>query len=159
MGHQHSTPQPFVPGMYSAPPYPTAPYYGYSGFSGFYPSVPAPHAGPSTSTGSNGSAGPIPGSAGNQGAWSDEETEKLKKLAEEHRNANGDIAWDALCEKWGNSRTRCCFNRVRLRVLADDFESGTKYSSKRLRLVSKNHLRGGQSVGVIQRVNHLPIAQ
>ncbi|KAF8415007.1 hypothetical protein L210DRAFT_3432899, partial [Boletus edulis BED1] len=92
--------------MYSAPAYPTAPYYGYSGYSSFYPSIPAPQAGPSTSTGSNGPAGPIPGSAGNQGAWSDEETEKLKKLAEEHRNANGEIAWDALCEKWGNSRTR-----------------------------------------------------
>ncbi|KAG6370845.1 hypothetical protein JVT61DRAFT_11057 [Boletus reticuloceps] len=106
MGHQHQTPQQFVPGMYSAPAYPTAPYYGYSGYSTFYPSIPAPQAGPSTSTGSNGPAGPIPGSAGNQGAWSDEETEKLKKLAEEHRNANGEIAWDALCERWGNSRTR-----------------------------------------------------
>ncbi|KAG8213434.1 hypothetical protein J3R82DRAFT_11947 [Butyriboletus roseoflavus] len=106
MGHQHPTPQQFVPGMYSAPTYPTAPYYGYGGYSSFYPSVPAPQAGPSPSTGSNGSAGPIPGSAGNQGAWSDEETEKLKKLAEEHRNASGEIAWDALCEKWGNSRTR-----------------------------------------------------
>jgi hypothetical protein len=109
MGHQHPTPQQFVPGIYSAPAYPTAPYYGYSGYSGFYPSAPPPQAGPSTSTGSNGSAGPLLGSAGNQGAWSDEETEKLKKLAEEHRNASGEIAWDALCEKWGNSRTRCCF--------------------------------------------------
>lgn len=108
MGHQHPTPQQFVPGMYSAPTYPTAPYYGYGGYSGFYPSVPAPQPGPSASTGSNGSVGPIPGSAGNQGAWSDEETEKLKKLAEEHRNANGEIVWDALCEKWGNSRTRYC---------------------------------------------------
>ena len=109
MGHQHPTPQQFVPGMYTAPAYPTAPYYGYGGYSGFYPSAPAPQAGPSTSTGSNASAGPILGSAGNQGAWSDEETEKLKRLAEEHRNASGEIAWDALCEKWGNSRTRCCF--------------------------------------------------
>lgn len=108
MGHQHPTPQQFVPGMYNTPAYPTAPYYGYGGYSSFYPSVPAPQAGPSTSTGPNGSAGPIPGSAGNQGAWSDEETEKLKKLAEEHRNASGEIAWDALCEKWGNSRTRYC---------------------------------------------------
>ncbi|KAI9568206.1 hypothetical protein HD554DRAFT_2100829 [Boletus coccyginus] len=106
MGHQHPAPQQFVPGMYSTPAYPTAPYYGYSGYSGFYPSAPAPQAGPSNATGSNGSAAPVPGSAGNQGAWSDEETEKLKKLAEEHRNANGEIAWDALCEKWGNSRTR-----------------------------------------------------
>ena len=107
MGHQHPTPQQFVQGMYSTPTYPNTPYYGYSGYNGFYPSVPAPQAGPSTSVGSNGTAAHIPGSAGNQGAWSDEETEKLKKLAEEHRNSSGEIAWDALCEKWGNSRTRC----------------------------------------------------
>lgn len=108
MGHQHTPPQQFVPGMHNTPAYPTTPYYGYSGYSSFYPSAPPPQAAPSASTGSNGSAGPIPGSAGNQGAWSDEETEKLKKLAEEHRSASGEIAWDALCEKWGNSRTRWC---------------------------------------------------
>ncbi|KAG9314827.1 hypothetical protein JVU11DRAFT_3921 [Chiua virens] len=106
MGHQHTTAQQYVPGVYSAPTYPTTPYYGYSGYNGFYPSVPATQAGPSTSTTSNGSVGLIPGSAGNQGAWSDNETEKLKKLAEEHRSPNGEITWDALCEKWGNSRTR-----------------------------------------------------
>jgi len=52
------------------------------------------------------SPGGVAGSGGNQGAWSEEETKRLKKLAEEHRNGNGEIVWDALCEKWGNSRTR-----------------------------------------------------
>ncbi|KAF8841809.1 hypothetical protein BDN67DRAFT_966710 [Paxillus ammoniavirescens] len=107
MGHQHPPPQQFVPGMYGTPAYPTTPYYAYGGYGGFFPPVTAPQAGPSTPTaGTSGSAGAASGSAGNQGAWSDEETEKLKKLAEEYRNASGDIAWDALCEKWGNSRTR-----------------------------------------------------
>jgi hypothetical protein len=110
MGHQHPPPQQFVPGMYGAPAYPTTPYYAYGGYGGFFPPVTAPQAGPSTPTaGTSGSAGAASGSAGNQGAWSDEETEKLKKLAEEYRNVSGDIAWDALCEKWGNSRTRYCF--------------------------------------------------
>lgn len=106
MGHQQSTPQQFVSSMYNTSAYPTTPYYNYGGYSGFYPPVTASQSAANTSAASNGSAGPIPGSAGNQGAWSDEETEKLKKLAEEHRSANGEIAWDALCEKWGNSRTR-----------------------------------------------------
>ncbi|KAI6033323.1 hypothetical protein EDC04DRAFT_2868889 [Pisolithus marmoratus] len=106
MSHPQQPSQQFVPSVYNNPAYPTAPYYGYGGYAGYYPSV--PQAGPSAGS----SSPPIStnainsNSAGNQGAWSDEETEKLKKLAEEHRNNNGDIAWDALCEKWGNSRTR-----------------------------------------------------
>ena len=44
---------------------------------------------------------------GNQGAWSDEETERLKKMAEEHRvKATGEINWDAVIQEWGISRTR-----------------------------------------------------
>ena len=44
---------------------------------------------------------------GNQGAWSDEETERLKKMAEEHRvKATGEINWDAMIQEWGISRTR-----------------------------------------------------
>ncbi|KAG6331501.1 hypothetical protein ID866_7588 [Astraeus odoratus] len=103
--HQHPSPQ-FTPGVYSNPSYPTAPYYGYGGYGGYYQPMPQPA--PSTSASST--TPPVSASsmnsAGNQGAWSDEETEKLKKLAEDHRGSNGDIAWDALCEKWGNSRTR-----------------------------------------------------
>lgn len=50
-----------------------------------------------------------PASAGNQGAWSDEETEKLKKLAEESKakgNGLGEIDWDHVCNAWGAGRTR-----------------------------------------------------
>jgi hypothetical protein len=68
--------------------------------------------GPSTATAagsSSGSTGGVAGSGGNQGAWSEEETKRLKQLAEEHRNGSGEIVWDALCEKWGNSRTRWAF--------------------------------------------------
>ena len=44
---------------------------------------------------------------GNQGAWSDEETERLKKMAEEHRaKATGEINWDLVIQEWGISRTR-----------------------------------------------------
>lgn len=108
-----SDPQSFVVPMgqqqaypYGAPAYPTAPYYAY-GYGGYYPPV-AP-SGPSTATvagSSSGSTGGAAGSGGNQGAWSEEETKRLKNLAEEHRNGNGEIIWDTLCEKWGNSRTR-----------------------------------------------------
>ncbi|KAI6008109.1 hypothetical protein F5J12DRAFT_826686 [Pisolithus orientalis] len=106
MSHSQQSSQQFVPSVYNNPAYPTAPYYGYGGYGGYYP--PVPQAGPSTGSSTPpASASAInSNSAGNQGAWSDEETEKLKKLAEEHRSNTGDIAWDALCEKWGNSRTR-----------------------------------------------------
>jgi len=44
---------------------------------------------------------------GNQGSWSDEETERLKKMAEEHRSkTTGEINWDAVIQEWGISRTR-----------------------------------------------------
>ena len=50
-----------------------------------------------------------PASAGNQGAWSDEETEKLKKLADESKTKDGvvgEIDWDYVCNNWGAGRTR-----------------------------------------------------
>ena len=52
-----------------------------------------------------------PAAAGNQGAWSEEETEKLRKLAEESKSqgahsANGEIDWDWVCAAWGAGRTR-----------------------------------------------------
>lgn len=50
-----------------------------------------------------------PAAAGNQGAWSEEETEKLRRLAEESRtagNPDGDYDWDYVCNNWGPGRTR-----------------------------------------------------
>jgi hypothetical protein len=53
-----------------------------------------------------------PAAAGNQGAWSDEETEKLKRLAEESKQGDSsEIDWDWVCNNWGAGRTRyahCC---------------------------------------------------
>ena len=46
---------------------------------------------------------------GNQGAWSEEETERLKKLAEESKTVGGqagDIDWDWVVNKWGSGRSR-----------------------------------------------------
>lgn len=45
---------------------------------------------------------------GNQGAWSDEETERLKKLTEDSRSkgSSGEIEWDWVIQEWGISRTR-----------------------------------------------------
>lgn len=52
-----------------------------------------------------------PASSGNQGAWSEEETEKLRKLAEESKTQGtgsepGEIDWDWVCSAWGPGRTR-----------------------------------------------------
>ncbi|KAF8071663.1 hypothetical protein FPV67DRAFT_1482234 [Lyophyllum atratum] len=48
------------------------------------------------------------GAGGNQGAWSDEETERLKKLAEDSRavGTGGEMEWDWVVHQWGNGRTR-----------------------------------------------------
>lgn len=52
-----------------------------------------------------------PAAAGNQGAWSDEEKERLKQLAEESKTASTAtdpdiIDWDWVCNAWGSGRTR-----------------------------------------------------
>lgn len=46
---------------------------------------------------------------GNQGAWTEDETEQLRKLAEQSRNTgtSGEIEWDWVVHQWGNGRTRC----------------------------------------------------
>lgn len=48
---------------------------------------------------------------GNQGAWSEEETERLKKLAEESKSkgTSGEIEWEWLIGQWGISRTRLVY--------------------------------------------------
>lgn len=100
-----------------APPaqYGAVPYYPYAGYQPppgtYYP--PAPPAASSSSTpqqpqASTSTAPTPPAATGNQGAWSDEETERLKKLADEAKNANhtGDAVWDYVVNQWGPSRTR-----------------------------------------------------
>ncbi|KAG6895485.1 hypothetical protein C0992_001045 [Termitomyces sp. T32_za158] len=123
--------------MYAPPgQYPTTPYYQYPYVTPgtYYPQpqpqvstsaqpqpavaqtqpaqTPQPQPEASTSTGISVSSANVitsgTGAGGNQGAWSDEETEKLRKLAEESRSGtqNGDIDWDRVVGQWGNSRTR-----------------------------------------------------
>ncbi|TFK46130.1 hypothetical protein OE88DRAFT_1668316 [Heliocybe sulcata] len=96
--------------------YPTAPYYQYAG-----PYQPATQATYYTTTSTTGSAsatianpslsagaGGGPATGGNSGTWSDEETERLKRLAEQSKTTggSGDIEWDWVINQWGNSRTR-----------------------------------------------------
>lgn len=44
--------------------------------------------------------------AGSQGAWTDEEQERLKELAEGSKSAAGNIDWDKVVREWGPTRTR-----------------------------------------------------
>ncbi|KAJ8692453.1 hypothetical protein PTI98_009763 [Pleurotus ostreatus] len=45
---------------------------------------------------------------GMQGSWSDEEVDRLRRLAEDSKSYNsaGEIDWDWLCRQWGHGRTR-----------------------------------------------------
>ncbi|KAF8959526.1 hypothetical protein BDZ97DRAFT_1761389 [Flammula alnicola] len=110
--------------------YPTTPYYQYAAYGqpGTYYAqppqpVPTPAAQPAVQPAPNTSVTPptvLPTATitttpatggtviGNQGAWSDEETERLKKVAEESRSKgpSGDIEWDWVIQEWGISRTR-----------------------------------------------------
>ncbi|KAL5525609.1 hypothetical protein ACEPAG_6945 [Sanghuangporus baumii] len=88
------------------PRYPTTPYYAYAT---------PPTAGAHTYMAQQQVMKPVnlstPSAAGNQGAWSDEETERLKQLAEESKTAgtsteSGEIDWDWVCNNWGPGRTR-----------------------------------------------------
>ena len=89
--------------------YPTTPYYQYPGvgvtYQGYYSGPPQtqqvqqqPHTIPAAAPGVN------------QGSWSEEETERLKKLAEESKgkgtSGSGEIEWDWVITQWGNGRTR-----------------------------------------------------
>jgi hypothetical protein len=49
----------------------------------------------------------------NQGTWSDEETERLKKFAEQSKSvgSSGEIEWDWVVHQWGSGRTRFVFFR------------------------------------------------
>lgn len=61
----------------------------------------------STFSAATGNAAP----GGQQGTWSEEETERLRQLAEQSRDvggaqSKGEIEWDWVVHQWGNSRTR-----------------------------------------------------
>ncbi|RDB26232.1 hypothetical protein Hypma_006422 [Hypsizygus marmoreus] len=99
--------------MYPPPAgYPTNPYYQYPAYSGAAYYSPQPQPPPPAPVQSQ----PVQAQAvtqeqtgtGNQGAWADEETERLKKLAEDSRvmGGSGDIEWDWVVHQWGAGRTR-----------------------------------------------------
>ncbi|KAG6807700.1 hypothetical protein H0H92_006657 [Tricholoma furcatifolium] len=117
--------------MYAAPgQYPTTPYYQYpyvTAGTAYYqhpqpqvtPAQPQPAAAQPVQTPQPEASTSAPitvsaanvitsgtGAGGNQGAWADEETERLKKLAEESRTQTGEIDWDRVVGQWGNGRTR-----------------------------------------------------
>ncbi|KAF8899921.1 hypothetical protein CPB84DRAFT_1922945, partial [Gymnopilus junonius] len=110
--------------IYTAPPgYPTTtPYYQYAAYppGAYYAPQQsmATHPQPAIASASSASAQPTatitttPATGGtmvgNQGAWSEEETERLKALTEESRSKgpSGDIEWDWVIQEWGLSRTR-----------------------------------------------------
>jgi hypothetical protein len=95
--HPHFPSQ--YPTMYYTPSYPGASY------------IPVPSAAPSTSPSAQPSIQQhnVSGSnAGSQGAWTDEEQERLKQLAEQSKSVGntGNIEWDWVVHQWGPSRTR-----------------------------------------------------
>lgn len=118
-----------TPGQYA-----TAPYYQYPYGPppppppGFYPpqqpqqqqqqpqpqpAPPPPQPQPVASTSTQGTpaappAAPPPGSGSSSGAWTDEETERLRRLAEDSKGhtANGEIDWDHVIRHFGEGRTR-----------------------------------------------------
>ncbi|PPR03081.1 hypothetical protein CVT24_012394 [Panaeolus cyanescens] len=112
--------------MYPPAQYPTPPYYQYT-YPPYYSqqTVPGASTAAPTQSTSSASTGPtiiqstsqptttIPNTPsgtmiGNSGSWSDEETERLKKLAEDSKSksSSGEIEWDWVVQEWGPSRSR-----------------------------------------------------
>ncbi|PCH42284.1 hypothetical protein WOLCODRAFT_89730 [Wolfiporia cocos MD-104 SS10] len=152
-------PQPYYPPhMYPATArYPTAPYYSYptQPTTPYYPpppqttptpthSTPTPAPAPSTSTSgtistfnaATGTAAP----GGQQGTWSEEETDRLRKLAEQSKEMGGaqnkgEIEWDWVVQQWGNSRTR---HQILLKATSMGLKESTTRGTKRRREAEAN---------------------
>lgn len=109
--------------MYAPPPGPYQPgpyYHQYAQYqpppppgTAYFSVQPPPSGAPQPPASASSSTAPPsisvpPGGAGHQGAWSEEEIERLKKLAEESRSAgsNGEMDWDWVVTKFGNERSR-----------------------------------------------------
>lgn len=125
--------------VYTSGQYPTTPYY-HQYYTGTYypppqpppppPSQPVPVAQPPQASVPAVSASPpvlTNATTSAIGAWSDEETERLKRLAEESRSIGigGEIEWDRVVHQWGNTRTRH-------QILLKATSLGLKESSGRL---------------------------
>lgn len=101
--------------IYAPGQYPTTPYY-HQYYPGTYYPQPVPSSQPQpVATTATVAPTPTPtpsvstnNASSSVGAWSDEETERLKKLAEDSKavGTSGDIEWDWVVHQWGNTRTR-----------------------------------------------------
>ncbi|KAF5392205.1 hypothetical protein D9757_001439 [Collybiopsis confluens] len=113
-----SQPQSFVVSMSNSAAYPvysqypTTSYYQYPyGHPGaYYAPVPPPapvSAAAPPSQAPSATVSPSSNSGSTiSGAWSDEELDRLKRLADKKRNSSGEIDWDDIVASWGNARTR-----------------------------------------------------
>jgi hypothetical protein len=118
-------PMQLPPTTYPPPPpqshFPTLPYYyappPYAGASYIPISSVAPTISPSAQPSNQVVAGSSSGS-GSQGAWTDEEQERLKQLAEQSKSVGktGEIEWDWVVHQWGPSRTRFVFQYLDLDI-------------------------------------------
>ncbi|EMD34095.1 hypothetical protein CERSUDRAFT_117601 [Gelatoporia subvermispora B] len=156
-----SHPQSYYPPMYAAPGarYPTAPYYSYQPPTTYYPpptqptptpaapappaaaiatTTPTPAVPTSASTGTITTFNAATGSTtagGQQGTWSEDETEKLRRLAEQSKEMGGaqnkgEIEWDWVVQQWGNSRTR---HQILLKATNLGLKVSTSRGTKRRR--------------------------
>ncbi|KAA1467549.1 hypothetical protein DENSPDRAFT_863071 [Dentipellis sp. KUC8613] len=142
-GASHTTPMPGMPypTMYAPPArYPTAGYYQYPGY---YPTMPAqsssaPASVPASYGGNNTGAttstinmNPTNLSS-SSGAWTEEETERLKKMAEQSRSSGTttEIDWDWVVAQWGNTRTR---HQILLKATSLGLKESTTRGTKRRR--------------------------
>ena len=91
--------------------YPSTPYYQYPPGSTSYYASAAQNSAPASTSTPNAAASPSWPTGYNQGAWSEEEVERLKQLTEQSKEHNtgphkGEIDWDWVISTWGNTRTR-----------------------------------------------------
>lgn len=112
-------PYPQYPVYGSAPhaQYPTAPYYQYPTPYPYYPHpqpIGAPIANTPTSAGATATT---IATTSNSKSWSEEESERLRKLAEESKSRSGQMAkvdWEWVVGEWGPSKSRyaICFDKL-----------------------------------------------
>ncbi|EJD06979.1 uncharacterized protein FOMMEDRAFT_165625 [Fomitiporia mediterranea MF3/22] len=131
------------------PRYPTTPYYAYSTqpSSGSHPYMAQQQVMKPVNLST-------PSAAGNQGAWSDEETEKLKQLAEESKTTgtgteNGEIDWDWVCNNWGAGRTR---HQILIKATNLNLKESSSRATKRRRDPDPSH----GTIDGPSNVNHSP---
>ncbi|KAI0649286.1 hypothetical protein C8Q79DRAFT_949826 [Trametes meyenii] len=97
------------------------------------PPAPVPSNTGTISTFSAATGNTAPG--GHQGTWSEDETDRLKRLAEQSKEMGGpqnkgEIEWDWVIQQWGNSRTR---HQILLKATSLGLKESTTRGTKRRR--------------------------